>query len=653
VWCAALSLGLGLPTFGRGGDDIADLQAILGREIIGPHQAMAEVQTYIEARIPRMKTYSSAAAWEQEAERLRHEILDRVVFRGKAAEWRKHKVRVEWFDTISGGPGYRIKKLRYEPLPGLWIPAILYEPEKLAGKVPAVLNVNGHDGNGKAAQYKQIRCINQAKRGMLALNLEWIGMGQLRGEGYHHGRMNQLDLCGTSGLAPFYLCLERGLDVLLALPNADPQRVAVTGLSGGGWQTIFISAVDTRVKLTDPVAGYSSFLARARHLKDLGDSEQTPNDLATIADYTHLTAMMAPRPTLLTYNSKDECCFEAGYALPPLLEAARPIFRLYEKEQSLRSHINHDPGTHNYEKDNRQALYRMLGDFFSPKDSHFSAEEIPSNSELKSKEELFVPLPEKNHDFHTLALEGSRDLPHCSEPPSEAAGLKKWRAIERSALRQVVRAKNFKVQAEVQENMDRKGTRVTYWRLKLDGGWSVPVVEMSPKGATKSAVVLNDPGRKSDSITVCRLLKDGYRVFATDLFYFGEARMESHDYLFPLLLASIGERALGLQASQLAAVVRWLRDNRQAGPVTVVAVGPRLGTVALVATAATELTIDHLELHGSLGSLKEVIVQNRSIEQMPEMFCFGLLESFDIKQLEHLANTPVIRIADSPASRPH
>jgi len=154
--CAALLLGMSVPGIpsARGGDETADLQAILSREIIGPRQAMAETQAYIEARIPRMKTYSSAATWEPEADRLRHEILDRVVFRGKAAEWRRHKVRVEWFDTIPGGPGYRIKKLRYEPLPGLWIPALLYEPENLAGRVPAILNVNGHDGNGKASTSK-------------------------------------------------------------------------------------------------------------------------------------------------------------------------------------------------------------------------------------------------------------------------------------------------------------------------------------------------------------------------------------------------------------------------------------------------------------------------------------------------------------------
>ena len=222
-----------------------------------------------------------------------------------------------------------------------------------------MLNVSGHDSNGKSAPYKQVHCINQVKRSMLALNVEWLGMGQLSQPNLTHSRMNQLDLCGASGLAPFYLSLKRGLDVLLAQPGADPARVAVTGCSGGGWQTIFISALDRRVTLANPVAGYSSFRTRVRHLKDLGDSEQTPCDLATLADYTHLTAMMAPRAILLTYNAKDECCFEAGYALPPLLEAAQPVFNLFGQQNRLRSHINYDPGTHNYERDNREAFYRM------------------------------------------------------------------------------------------------------------------------------------------------------------------------------------------------------------------------------------------------------------------------------------------------------
>ena len=126
-------------------------------------------------------------------------------------DWRDAATKVEWLETIDGGPGYRIRKLRYEALPGLWIPAVLYEPENLTGKVPVILNVNGHTPQGKVYPPKQIRCINQAKRGMLALNVEWVGMGQLMGPGFDHYHMNQLDLCGTSGLAPFYLNMKRGI----------------------------------------------------------------------------------------------------------------------------------------------------------------------------------------------------------------------------------------------------------------------------------------------------------------------------------------------------------------------------------------------------------------------------------------------------------
>ena len=163
-----------------------------------------------------------------------------------------------------------------------------------AKKVPVSLAVNGHETAGKSIEYKQLRCINQAKRGMIVLNTEYLGMGQLTGQNYSHYRMNQLDLCGTSGLAPFYLVMSRGLDILLAREHADPARVTVQGLSGGGWQTITISSLDTRVTLCNPVAGYSSLRTRVRNVTDLGDSEQNAADLETIVDYAQMTAMLAP-----------------------------------------------------------------------------------------------------------------------------------------------------------------------------------------------------------------------------------------------------------------------------------------------------------------------------------------------------------------------
>ena len=618
--------------------NMQELQAILAREILSPAQVLSEVQDYLEPRVPVMPALTSAKDWTRYANRLREEILERVVLRGEAARWAKMPLKVEWLETIPGGPGYHIRKLRYEAVPGFWIPALLYEPDAGATKLPVVLNVSGHDHNGKVAGYKQIHCINQVKRGMLALNVEWIGMGQLSQPNYTHLHMNQLDLCGTSGLAPFYLALQRGIDVLLAQPRADGQRVAVTGYSGGGWQTIFISALDPRVTFANPVAGYSSFRTRIRHLKDLGDPEQTPCDLATLADYTHLTAMMAPRATLLTYNAKDDCCFEAGYALPPLLEAAQPVFKLLGQESRLCSHINYDPGTHNYEQDNRQAFYRMAGDQFYAGDASFDAREIPCSAEMKTREQLDVALPQPNGDFNSLALALSKDLPHAIGVPTGAVALGNWQQQQRARLRDVVKAKNYTVkQATVAAREEKADLQVTNWRLRIGEAWTLPATELArgrPQGVT---ILIADAGRRSVTNQVERLLAAGQRVVATDPFYFGESKPSERNYLWALLLSAIGDRPLGLQASQVAAVARWLHSEHSGEPVTLCAIGPRTSTVALVAAGLEEQAITRLELHHAFPSLKAVIEQNHTFEQMPEMFCFGLLEAFDMEQLKALA----------------
>jgi len=157
------------------------LADVLQRPILPDGQAARQHIDYVTKRIPELKPPETAREWQAQAEALRERIRKEVVFKGVPKSWYQGQPRVDWLETIETGQGYSIKKLRYEALPGLWIPALLYEPDDLKGKVPAVLNVNGHDSDGKSAKYKQLRCINLAKRGMLALNTEWLRMGELRG----------------------------------------------------------------------------------------------------------------------------------------------------------------------------------------------------------------------------------------------------------------------------------------------------------------------------------------------------------------------------------------------------------------------------------------------------------------------------------------
>lgn len=624
--------------------DAQSIGEILNQPVLDAHIPQAEVEDFCDARVPRMPKIETLDVWKKQAETLRRRVLDEVVFRGEAIQWRNAKCGVQWLDTIEGGPGYEIRKLRFEALPGLWIPGLLYMPNKIVGKVPAVMNVNGHDRkNGKAAEYKQMRCINQAKRGMIALNVEWLGMGQLNTPEFSHYRMNQLNLCGSSGIAPFYLAMSRGLDVLASLKETDPERVAVAGLSGGGWQTIFISSLDTRVKLCNPVAGYSSFLTRIHNHSDLGDSEQTPCDLATVADYAHLTAMLAPRAALLTFNIKDNCCFASPHALPPLLAAARPVYSLHKSEPRLAFHVNEDPGTHNYEKDNRQALYRMFKQHFYPNDDSFSTVEIESKKELKTGEELAVPLPDDNQSFQSLADRLSRNLPQRSKLPSSANAAKQWQAAGRKRLREIVRAERYECSGEKRKTSKIAGASVNAWRFSMQSQdakqaeWTVPATEFvsaKPKGTT---ILLADGGRKTQAPAIAELVASGQRVVAVDPFYFGESKIQSRDFLFALLVSTVGQRPLGIQSAQIAAVTRWAAREYPGEPVAVVASGPRTSVIALVASALSPDSIAAVRLDAALGSLREVIEHRWDVPKTPELMCFGLLKEYDLVQIAALS----------------
>ncbi|QDU78557.1 Acetyl xylan esterase (AXE1) [Polystyrenella longa] len=606
------------------------VEQLLSKQTFDANLPLAEVKQFTRSRITPFPQIDNIAAWEEYRDHLREEVLSKVVFRGKAAEWRDADFQVEWLDSIEGGPEYTIQKLRYEALPGMWIPALLYVPNKLEGKVPVVMNVNGHEGDlGKAAEYKQIRCINQAKRGMLALNIEWVGMGQLNTVGFGHYRMNQIDLCGTSGLAPFYLSMKRGLDILLNHEHTDPERVAVAGLSGGGWQTIYISSLDERVTLSNPVAGYSSFFTRVDAPSDLGDSEQTPTDMASIADYLHLTAMRAPRPTLLTNNDQDQCCFKASHALPPLLQVARPLYQLYGKGENLRSHINIVPGTHNFDRDNREQLYAMFGNFFYPEDSSYSAVEIECAAELHSKADLIVPVPENNRDFNILAQDLAADLPQ-KDPTLDVDG-------ERVRLAEVIKFHDYPYSGTQVEQSTVDERAAIYWHLNFGSEWTVPVIEFPTENAKATVLLLSELGSTSLAAQVESHLSDGNRVLVVDPFYFGHSKITQRPGLYALLVSSVGERPLGIQSGQLMGAIKWARDTAKDTPLHLHSVGPRSSLVALTTAALAPTLVDQLTTDDSFETLKEIFVNNMQVSQAPEIFCFGLLQHFDIADLRRLA----------------
>ena len=584
---------------------------------------------YYREKLPRIDIPDSAAEWKARTAKIRRDLLQKVYLKGHRPGIINAPPVVQWRGVIETGKGYRIRKLRYEGYPGMWIPALLYEPTNLRGKVPAVLNPNGHHRGGKAMPYKQARCINLAKRGMLALNTEFIGMGELQGTPSHQHQA-YLDLCGVAGVGTMYLAMKRGLDVLLAHRNADPDRVAMTGLSGGGWQTAVLSAIDERIKAVVPVSGHSPIWHRAtKRWPDHGDLEQTPVDLCTVTDYDTMTAMFAPRPSLLIHSCQD-AIFRPEFMRPALYVPARKVYRLLGVEDRIGFYANEDPGTHNYDRDNREQLYRFLKKFWN---LDIPEEEIPCDDEILSEWELSVGLPQDNPTLAAIASRLAGSLPRVRSSA-------KTRASDRKRLKEVLRLPaEYRIRPNVVASTKvGGGVRVRHHCLETDR-WNVPVTEFRAGRSRQPVLILPEGKRDNAAAAVRNALAAGRRVFVADLFAQGEQIIAGgvYHYLFMECISAGGDRPLGICAAQVLALVKWLRSLTGNSKVDVVAPGLSTGLSALCAAALRPGGVGtmHLKLP---DSLRRLIDWQVDYVLQPIPFCFGLLEQFDIEDLIVLAH---------------
>ena len=356
------------------------------------------------------------------------------------------------------------------------------------------------------------------------MNLEWIGHGELSAVENQHFYVGDLDLVGVNGVGLFDLEMRRGLDYLAQLPEVDANRLGMTGLSGGGWQTMFLSALDERIKVAVPVAGYDSLPDWLPRLpRAAGDNEQAATDVMAGQEYAILTAMRAPRPTLIILNAEDDCYFRAGIVKPFVYDAIKPFFALYGKADALQFHENTDPSTHNYQLDNRQHAY----DFFT---RNFNlpvvTEERPVASEILSFKDLQVGLPADNLTLLTLAQKLARQNKHAVIPP-EGPERSAWSATEKTELKRILRYSSVVVtRAEPVSTTKDKGVQSTGFRFELSDKLPATGIWIKAIAAPNHApitIVLNDEGKKHATDDVVDRVNRGEQVLAVDLLFTGDS----------------------------------------------------------------------------------------------------------------------------------
>ena len=603
-----------------------------------------QVQRYMMERIPNLPAPGSPEQWTREAAKLRQHMLNDIAFHGWPHEWVESPPRFEEVGPAENGQGYRWRKLRFEIVPGFWSTATLYEPESPGGKTPAILYVEGHEHVGKAAEYAQKACINFAKRGIVTLDPEWLGMGELALKQNQHDYAAHLDLVGTNALGLFYLAMRRGLDYLAGLPQVDASRLGVTGLSGGGWQTIVLSALDPRVAVMVEVAGFGSLQSNITHPVDTDEVEETPADFLAGEDYTNLVALRAPRPTLLIHNGEDDCCFRAMLVKPYIFDDLKPFFQIFGKEQNLAFYENRDPGTHNYQLDNRLQAYRFFSQHFHLPEV---ADEIPSGADLKTFDELSAGLPAENLTITGLAKKLAEGITRPAIP-ADSTTRETWAASQRPMLKTVIRYKPVAVaNAWRMWNTKGRGLETLSYRLDFSNGLSATGVWLKAIAAPANApatLVLNDKGRKAAGEAVSDRVNRGEQVLALDVVFNGETVPQSPDPTdYELILASMGDRPLGLEVGQLIGAAKWLAQISGQVHLRLEAAEMRSQVVALVAAALEPKLFSEVAITGGMHSLGFLLDAEVPFRSAPELFCLDLYKDFDLDHFRAMAAPTKVR----------
>jgi cephalosporin-C deacetylase-like acetyl esterase len=322
------------------------------------------------------------------------------------AEQRKKVVRQKILDALGGLPdysgplnarvtgqiqadGYVIDKVIYESLPGYYVTANLYRPNR-PGRYPAVLLQAGHTQEGKAEP--QWLAANLALKGFVSLAFDPAGQGereqtydpQLKapaagwGTNEHIHAGAQTTLVGESYTRYFIWDAKRSIDYLVSRPEVDPARVGAAGCSGGGALTTFIGALDQRLKVVIPACFPNSF--RLLFTGSDPHSEMTlPRHIAIGLDTADFVELSAPTPWLIQATEQD-------YFTPPgarmMYEEARRFYRLYGAEDKITFFVG--PGPHGTPPVSREAVYRWLIKWLNDGkgDSHDLPVKIYTNHEL-------------------------------------------------------------------------------------------------------------------------------------------------------------------------------------------------------------------------------------------------------------------------------
>ena len=240
----------------------------------------------------------------------------------------KPEILAEWRED-----GLIKQKIVFNVEDGLSANALLYRPENMKGRLPAILACHGHGPYGKdaimgvragspiAANIKEHNYdygFQMAKAGYAVIAIDWRGFGERddRRKPYGRNTNDGRDLCNLHYLRATILGMtvlgmnvhdgQCALDYLCAQSFVDASRIGVMGLSFGGTMTTWMAICDDRIKAADIICYSDRFADFGMRDLNFCGSQITPG-LYAQCDVPDLQGLIAPRLLLVEIGIADGC----------------------------------------------------------------------------------------------------------------------------------------------------------------------------------------------------------------------------------------------------------------------------------------------------------------------------------------------------------
>ncbi|MCW5963382.1 MAG: acetylxylan esterase [Bryobacterales bacterium] len=557
--------------------------------------------------------------------------------------------------------GYRVEKLLFESMPGLFVTANVYVPTNPAhgaGPFPAVLGTAGHHDDGKLAPIYQNGWVGLARRGFVVLAYDPIGQGErlqyidedtgesLVGNGTReHIMLGLASLITGTNFARYEVWDGiRAVDYLLTRSDVDATRLAVVGNSGGGTQSAYLNLLEPRLATASP----SCYITSWRQLwHDPGpqDSEQVFVDFVKDGfDFADFLTAWAPRPVQMLAAIRD--FFPIAGARAAFAETQRMYGLMGATEKT--GYFEYDD-THGWSQPRREATYRWLTKWLQGReDSQPEAPFTPEDAKLlhvTEKGQVLLSLGGRSLQQILRERAASQHAARqaLSIPDADRTA---FRQLLKETLRMLPREAQAGAEGNVVSAIRRDAYRMDKFIAPVGSGGRVPGLLAVPDRAASNArliVYLDDRGKAAEAGEqglIAAFAKAGHAVLSIDVRGAGEWAAEDKMvgytpmYREAMRALLVGTTLAAIQTQDLLAAIQSapLPEAWRDKPIRLVGKG-NMGWIALFAVS---LAADPLAARIEGVAAEEALLSYNDIVRSPRHYFAtsvvvpGVLKAFDI-----------------------